>query len=207
MKRSQQGSLFPEMDSARTVSAESSSTFINNMRLPIHRWFRYSAGFSAEWVEHVITQHSARGAPRVFDPFAGSATTLLSAERIGVESRGIDSHPFVCRVARAKLGWRTCPKTYLAKVKEVRRVAESLPPSPEGYPALIYKCYDDATLNDLDVLRQAYELTKDESPTNDLVWLTLVAILRKTSRAGTAQWQYVLPRKQKRGASECVCCV
>ncbi len=25
------------------------SNFLNNMRLPVHRWFRYSAGFSAEW--------------------------------------------------------------------------------------------------------------------------------------------------------------
>ena len=24
------------------------SNFLDNMRLPIHRWFRYSAGFSAE---------------------------------------------------------------------------------------------------------------------------------------------------------------
>ena len=27
------------------------SNFLDNMRLPIHRWFRYSAGFSAEWVQ------------------------------------------------------------------------------------------------------------------------------------------------------------
>ena len=27
------------------------SNFLDNMRLPIHRWFRYSAGFSAEWVK------------------------------------------------------------------------------------------------------------------------------------------------------------
>jgi hypothetical protein len=26
------------------------SDFLDNMRLPVHRWFRYSAGFSAEWV-------------------------------------------------------------------------------------------------------------------------------------------------------------
>lgn len=24
------------------------------MLLPIHRWFRYSAGFSAQWVEEII---------------------------------------------------------------------------------------------------------------------------------------------------------
>ena len=30
------------------------SNFLDNMRLPIHRWFRYSAGFSAEWVKWLL---------------------------------------------------------------------------------------------------------------------------------------------------------
>jgi hypothetical protein len=29
------------------VRERTSSTFVDNMRLPVHRWFRYSAGFSA----------------------------------------------------------------------------------------------------------------------------------------------------------------
>ncbi len=33
-----------------------SGTFTDNMKLPVHRWFRYSAGFSAEWVIQEIQQ-------------------------------------------------------------------------------------------------------------------------------------------------------
>ena len=29
------------------------------MKLPIHRWFKYSAGFSAQWVESVLADHIA----------------------------------------------------------------------------------------------------------------------------------------------------
>ena len=36
------------------------SNFINNMRLPIHRWFRYSAGFSAEWVKLLLAERDGR---------------------------------------------------------------------------------------------------------------------------------------------------
>jgi DNA methylase len=204
MVRPRQATLFPDLDPAHSVTAKSSSTFVNNMKLPVHRWFRYSAGFSAEWVENVIKEHSASRSLQVFDPFAGSATTLLAAERMGVECCGVESHPFISRVARAKLAWKSCPGTYLARAREIRRLAESLEPSREGYPPLIYKCYDDATLDELDVLRQAYELTKDDTPASELAWLTLVAILRTTSRAGTAQWQYVLPRKQKRTAQNAI---
>jgi hypothetical protein len=42
------------------VKADTSSTFTDNMKLPVHRWFRYSAGFSAQWVESVITHAKAR---------------------------------------------------------------------------------------------------------------------------------------------------
>ena len=34
------------------------STFTNNMSLPVHRWYRFSAGFSANWVKKLINEHS-----------------------------------------------------------------------------------------------------------------------------------------------------
>ncbi len=37
----------------------------------------------------------------------------------------------------------------------------------------------------------------DDSPESQLVWLTLVTILRHVSHAGTAPWQYILPNKKK----------
>jgi hypothetical protein len=35
------------------------SDFLDNMRLPIHRWFRYSAGFSAEWVKWLLAERDS----------------------------------------------------------------------------------------------------------------------------------------------------
>lgn len=94
--RQAQALLF-EDGSEPGVSEAAASTFVNNMDLPVHRWFRYSAGFSAEWAEAVIRNFKAAGPLRVFDPFAGSATTLLAAEMQRVENWGLDSHPFVAR--------------------------------------------------------------------------------------------------------------
>ncbi len=190
--------LFPHDLEDQAKADKTSSTFTKNMSLPVHRWFRYSAGFSAEWVSQVIRQFKALGPTTVFDPFAGSATTLLAAETEGVPSWGTDSHPFVARVARAKLAWRSDPEEYRTVTREIRRVAKRLKPAPQGYPPLIDKCYDPATLADLDCLRRAYEQVRDGSVATELAWLTLIAILRRTSHAGTAQWQYVLPKKQKR---------
>ena len=41
------------------------SNFLNNMRLPIHRWFRYSAGFSAEWVKLLLAERDEIGRAHV----------------------------------------------------------------------------------------------------------------------------------------------
>src|SRR5262249_3134581 len=104
-----QTSLFP--DSALGVARADSSTFRPNMSQPVHRWFRYSAGFSAKWAESVIKEFP-RERPRVFDPFAGSGTTLLAAEQCCCESYGLEAHPFIFRVARTKLHWRSNPEAY-----------------------------------------------------------------------------------------------
>jgi hypothetical protein len=50
----------------------------------------------------------------------------------------------------------------------------------------------------LDQLRRAQEKLADGTPAAELTWLALVSILRSVSHAGTAPWQYVLPKKQKK---------
>ena len=136
---------------------------------------------------------------QVFDPFAGSGTTLIAAEQCGVESLGIDPHPFVARVAQAKLAYRSVPSEYLERASKALANARSGSPFQplNSYPALIRKCYTDEALAQLDRLRQATESTNDDSDSARLVWLTLVSILRPTSHVGTANWQYLLPSQRK----------
>ena len=104
-------------------SPSNTTAFIDNMSLPVHRWFRYSAGFSAEWVQKVVRDH---GAATVLDPFAGSGTTLLAAESEGSESIGVDVHPFVARVAQAKLLWRLDPAMLLERAAQAVSTANAL---------------------------------------------------------------------------------
>jgi hypothetical protein len=194
VRRNTQLALFDVED---TTEAKNSSTFVENMRLPVHRWFRYSAGFSAQWAESVIQSEGAR---RVLEPFAGSGTTLIAAEDAGVEAYGVESHPFVARVARAKLNRRTDAEAYRALAHSVLRNAKRRKGSVDDYPPLIRKCYKDEVLEDLDKLRKCVQESEDGSPLSELVWLTLVSILRLTSHVGTANWQYVLPNKSKKNA-------
>lgn len=102
--------LFPTDEGA--AESDRASTFADNLSLPVHRWFRYSAGFSAPWVEQLIEREKARGRRRVLDLFAGSGTSLLAAECCDMDAMGIEAHPFVARIAQAKLCWRENPKEF-----------------------------------------------------------------------------------------------
>ena len=181
---------------------QSPGTFVENMRLPVHRWYRYSAGFGGQWAEEVISHEVGNSEALVFDPFAGSGTTLIAAEQCGVQSRGIDSHPFVARVAKAKLAYRSSPGEYVNRAGKVLERAKRHTPSLDSYAPLIRKCYSDAALEQLDCLRAEFEATRDGSDSDLLVWMTLVSILRPTSQVGTANWQYLLPRQRKSSVKE-----
>ena len=180
-----------------SASDRTSGSFVNNMSLPIHRWFRYSSGFSADWAAAVIDRESKTREVQVFDPFAGSGTTLISAEHCDVPSSGVDSHPFIARVAQAKLAYRSSPEEFMERARCICDGAQTHRPDVDRYAALIRKCYTDDALGQLDSLRQAIEQADDGSETAKLVWLTLVSVLRRTSYVGTANWQYLLPNRRK----------
>src|SRR3989442_8447904 len=106
MQTFKQATLFGN-DEIYNSASDRTSTFIDNMKLPIHRWFRYSAGFSADWVKAVIQTFQSSEEIVLFDPFVGSGTTLLAAQECGIKSIGLEAHPFVARIARAKTSWQT----------------------------------------------------------------------------------------------------
>ena len=199
----QQLELFPgsivSSKTEQTTKANRSGTFIDNMKLPVHRWFRYSAGFSAEWAEQLLK--GMENVNLVLDPFAGSATTLLAADKACISSIGIEAHPFVSRIAKAKLDWTTPIENFIEKAKDVYSEAVKTQSSDSEYPKLIQRCFSPNALNDLDKLKKAWLANRDVSPETELVWLAITAILRPTSSAGTAQWQYILPNKTKKVVS------
>ena len=176
----------------------SKSTFIHNMRLPVHGWFRFPAGFSAEWAENVIARRKETVDGLAFlDPFAGVGTSVLAAEQVGMRAYGVEAQPFIQRVAEAKLLWSTSTKAFYEMAQAVLTHAETAQRHGPPYPKLIQVCYTEKAICDLDSIRCAWERLSDGSPAAKLTWLALVSILRACSVAGTAPWQYVLPAKTK----------
>lgn len=180
-----------------SLIAEKTGTFSDNMKLPVHRWFRYSAGFSANWTEEVIKELQPKN---VLDPFLGSGTVCIVADKLAVNSYGVEAHPFVYRIAKGKLAWIANSDDFVAVINDIKNCAKNLQLKlPENIPALLTKCYTEDTLISLFKIRQAYfEIVPSLSEDiQSLTFLTICGILRLSSYVGTAQWQYVLPNKRK----------
>ncbi len=190
-------SMYTSSQKKTATRSARSGTFTDNMKLPIHRWFRYSAGFSAEWVEQLIHEYSPSS---VLDPFAGSGTTLLAAEAAEVLAYGYESHPFVARIATAKTHWNQPVEKLLEAKEELLLVAlRNTSPEMGVVPDLLNRCYTPEALQQLYALRDAYLFCamRFDPEISQLLWLGITAILRSCSFVGTAQWQYVLPNKRK----------
>ncbi len=178
------------------------STFIKNMGLAIHRWFRFPAGFSAEWVKEVIESNKNSQSIVVLDPFAGSGTTLLAGEVCGVTTLGTEAHPFVVKIASSKLLWYKDKSIFRDYCNQLLSIAKGLKKLNHQYPKFIINCYSEEALYQLDTLRTAWEILNDDTDYSKLTWLNITCILRSCSPAGTAPWQYLLPKKTKKKAME-----
>ena len=177
--------------------SQKSTTFQDNMKLPLHRWYRYTAGFSGAWVGSLLEKGKREGRYHVIDPFAGSGTVMVESMLHGVDSYGVESNPYVYNIATAKLQWCDFEIDFLMhKCMEVLKMARQKDIDRTDYPELISKCFPLDTLHKLDALKLAcYEIEDDKL--RNFVWFIITSILRSTSPVGTAQWQYIQPKKSK----------
>ena len=100
-KQKQQFSVFKLLE--KNLPFASARSFENQVHFgqahltPIQRWFPYREGFSIRLVTAFIKELNITG--NVFDPFAGSGTTLLSARHNNLQSFGVDVNPVSALVA------------------------------------------------------------------------------------------------------------
>jgi DNA modification methylase len=179
------------------VEQDYTATFADNMKMPIHKWYRYTAGFSAAWVNELIRQEKKSGRTRIIDPFAGSGTVLLESEFEGVESYGVEAHPYIYRIAKAKLNWNFPADKFKEEALLLLKQAKNKTITKTEFPKLILSCYPLETIQKLEALKQTWLEWKQEEDIKNFNWFIITAILRTTSPVGTAQWQYIQPNKTK----------
>lgn len=170
-------------------------TFKDSLKAPIHRWFTYPAGYSHKLVEAKIDQCGIGHGDCIGDPFVGTGTTSLTAKLNGINSVGVEAHPFVHWIAETKLNFECEVDEFRSDTESILREAQRLyasSPSTDGWPELVYKCYSKTNLARLSALKSAIE--RSQSNQEQLVSVALTATLRDTTSAG-AGWPYIAPSK------------
>lgn len=81
---------------------EALGTFASNRSRPIHRWYPFIEGYSAELVERAIQSATTQGG-LVLDPFGGSGTTALAAALAGRDSYFCEVNPYLAWLTDVKV--------------------------------------------------------------------------------------------------------
>jgi DNA modification methylase len=178
-------------------------TFKDSLRAPIHRWFKYPAGYSYRLVEAKIRQYGLNQEHWILDPFVGSGTTVVEAKRQGVQSIGIEVHPFVYWVAHTKINWNLSLRDVVLDYQRVIEVARNLLKKIDicEVPELVQKCYSSKNLISLMAIRDAIRQEVHVEEIKNFLNLALTDTLRNASRAATG-WPYIAPTKRHEKVTE-----
>ncbi len=155
--------------------------FSQTSDIPIHNWFYYQEGFSPILVTRILSKLGMnKPGMVVFDPFAGSGTTLLTAKKSGMKSYGFELNPFSEYMIRAKT--TNYSKEELDKVKKfkvpkfskIKRVYDKYELS------IIKNLFDEEKLIKIELLKKKISLVKNEK-VKMLLYADLWSILAQVS--------------------------
>jgi DNA modification methylase len=70
-----------------------------------HSWYRFVLSYPPHLVRKYLTAFELSGKAVVLDPFCGTGTTLVEAQKRGLRGIGVDAHPFAAFVSKVKIHW------------------------------------------------------------------------------------------------------
>lgn len=185
------------------VNIKEWGTFKDSLKEPVFNWFTYPAGFSYKAVKYSIQAEKLPKNSTIYDPFMGSGTTNLVAKTMGINSIGVEAHPFVYPIAKSKFNWninRAIVNNHIELIKELisgnRHDENSIKEIvTSAFPELVLKCYLPNTLYEIMKIRD-YILEIEDDDIKLFMRVALIATLRDVSIAATG-WPYIAPNKIK----------
>ncbi|HYB77251.1 MAG TPA: hypothetical protein VEE83_01025 [Thermoplasmata archaeon] len=155
-------------------------TFRSNESLPVHRWWPYVQGFSAEFVAGVLAESGLPRRATVLDPFAGSGTTLVEVRRAGGRALGTELLAPAVLAARVKTHFELDPHELERRAERLLTAAERRTPGALPFLRETRRQFSDRALRDLTRLRDA--LPPEGAPIPDGLRLAFGRVLIPSSR-------------------------
>lgn len=102
----------------------------------VHKWYDYLEDFPYQLIEEKIEEYKLQDKSLIVEPFAGSGTTLISANLFHCDAIGFDSNPLMTFISKVKTTWDVDLELFKETVIEIsKEFIESI------------KHYDKLTLN------------------------------------------------------------
>lgn len=101
----------PEIDKVEGVT-EKDVTFVKSKDIPFQRWYPYIEGYSPDFVKSLIKNYGIADT-LIYEPFAGTGTTLLAADDCGLSTVYSEVNPLLQFLIQTKLN--------VLKAKEYQR--------------------------------------------------------------------------------------
>jgi DNA modification methylase len=78
----------------------------------VHRWYDYLEDFPYQLIEEKIKEYKLKKGSLIVEPFAGSGTTLISANLFNCNSIGFDTNPLMAYISEVKTTWNVDLKEF-----------------------------------------------------------------------------------------------
>lgn len=163
----------PEIDKVDGVT-EKDVTFVKSKNIPFQRWYPYIEGYSPDFVKSLIKNYGITDA-LIYEPFAGTGTTLLAADELGLSTVYSEVNPLLQFLIQTKLNVLKAKETQRKKLsKDLKDIQKAILKNinkfeedkslRESYKALFSdkKYFPDETLEQLLKLRSYIDIVKLE---------------------------------------------
>lgn len=124
----------------------------DNRLSPIHDWYRFTAGFSYKLVDKIIKEEKLTFSDTIYESFSGCGTTLVSAQKNGVQAIGNEGQELLFDVIKAKLNWKINHTETEAILSDIERKLDNAK-SKDNYHELLETLYTEKNLLQLYFIR------------------------------------------------------
>jgi tRNA G10 N-methylase Trm11 len=163
----------PEIDKVEGIT-EKDVTFVKSKDIPFQRWYPYIEGYSPDFVKSLIKNYGITDT-LIYEPFAGTGTTLLAADDCGLSTVYSEVNPLLQFLIQTKLNVLKAKESQRKKLskdlKDIRKVVlknlnkfEEDKSLRESYKSLFSdkKYFPDETLEQVLKLRSYIDIVKLE---------------------------------------------
>lgn len=177
-------------------------SYQGNKTKSIHNWFKYREGFSSQLVENLIKEFNITEGNTILDPFSGSSTTSLTAQKLGINSIAIDILPIAKETFEVKNNIYDYDLFELNKLfAEISTLIPQKAKKQYKHIRITQHAFSEQTENDLLFFKEWIEQSHYSKIAKELINFILFSILEEVSYTRKdgqyLRWDYRSEKVQK----------